>query len=666
MPTKKAKPKKVATHKTASRKSVRETQKPDMPSAVIAAATASVQLPDEAIQALQAAFADAGIVAKGATPNFEALKGKVAIVRCGKAIDESTTLAEKNSDVVFIDIDSETELAQRGKVHDGWRSFAIEYYFPRTGAAVYGDLEMILLADPRFRDLFAEIKEGVFKHVKAEADNWENLADPADSLKAQPLENLGGGGAVYLGALRIGAAVRGRDYQPNRLLPSGVPNPDYDMRDDLTENPHLPKRTENVRTVSLLSDLLAALKRERVKIVVIAGGFDGATGSSCLIVLGKLLMPVKSFSTVPLCMCTLPEYFLVKGKVPAPHADRLNAMNHLLGRCGVLAGMGQGGIVWKAVADHAGTWGGLYVNVYNLSKTLQCAPVLTVAAMPLRDDLETRFLLGLMALSDMPLDQARETILRYASDTERNRVRLKAKPYRSDVGVEITVVNSDRLLIHQWQELMPALTVFHRHLGEDNVTLPVTYDKTVVKEHWLFGKHTEKVRVTEEKPIQSVVIINALLDGLGAKQVADLRRRPEAWAVLIPEARMIEGHQMKTFADGFAAMDRDFSTFMTEILLKGLFDQYVYNPTVYVYDDEDLPKTVLAWGVINAGTDAYADKVLGELFAKVDRSVEEAAALAALEREREAKVQQQTAQAMAEIFAQVTGRRSATPTEGGV
>ncbi len=660
--------KKVKPSKKSARKSVKS-KRPVRP--VRKAVPAKIDLsnlPDETVQALQIAFADAGIVAKGDVPNFEALRGKVAIIRCGKAIDEPTALAEKRSDVVFINIDSETELRQRGLVHDGWRNFAIEYYFPRARVAVYGDLEALLLEDPRFRDLFAEIKANVFKYVRSEADNWENSSDPADSLKAQPLENLGGGGAMYLGGLRIGGAARGRDFEPNTMLPSGIPNPYYDMRDDPIENPHLPQRSENVRTVSLLSDLLAALKRERVKIAVIAGGFDGATGSSCLMVLGKLLAPVKSFSTVPLCMCTLPEYFLVKGKIPSMHADRLNAMIGLLVRCGVLAGMGQGGIVWKVIADNAGEWGALYVNVYNLHKSAQQkgavgpAPVLTTAVMPLRDDIQTRFLLGLMTLSDMSQDKAREIVLRYASAEEKNRVLLKAKPYRRSVGVEITVRASDKLLIHQWEELMPALTFYHRHIGEDDVTLPVKLKRRVKNSGW-FGFGDSEKEVEEEKPIQSVVVINALLDGVGVKQVADLQRRPEVWVTPIPEAKLILTHQMKTFEDCFAAIFRDYPTFMTEILLKGLFDQYVYNPTVRVYDEEGLPKTVVIWGMVNVGSEMYADKVLGEIFAPIDRSAEEAARLAEAERVREVKVQQQTNQAMAEIFAQLIGRRSAPPME---
>lgn len=581
--------------------------------------------------------------------------GVTAIVRIGKGVSEDTKRIENREDVILLNVDADSELNARGLTHDGAENFAIDYYLPLEETSFYWQLELLVEGNKTFGPMWREIKPEIFGADEVEAKNWDNKDHPERSIRVQLVDQLGGGGIVTQGVLRILSAFVGRPYEPYRYLdeqgnPTNVesdqPNLAYDSRDDPELHPGLRDRKIGTKRVSLMNDLVEAIGDSGANLVALFGGYDGATGSSGVIALRKAFSAMKQFATIPLISISLPEVFLVNGVVPPEHADRLTVMSKIMDKMIAVAGLGEDGIFWQVVVDNLRTWGGLYSNVNKPAMIRGCAPVLTVIILPQRSDLEPRWLMHLIAttkLASAPEAALAEAQTRVNTFVAQSKLQLVGVRQGADWGVEIKCPAAKSLTINEWEYIAPALAEMQRNTGKVNFEVEVK-ELQPDNRFWRSGQMRE-VSVRRMKPVSGVPLIQALAKGVGAETVADLGDKVGYWTLLAVEKALIARHGDLPFGKAFdqiygtETLPAEFAPIVKEWIVSGLFAKRVVNPTPMTYKD---PTTVVVWGQVDVGAETLPDLIFEQVFAKVDRSVADTERLAKKEQARLAQREART------------------------
>lgn len=569
------------------------------------------------------------------------------IIRGGKGVEESTDgwldidgalTSDMERPGVIIEVDHDVPLKNRGLVPDCRQVFSVDYYLPRHGARFYGDLEAIVLQSKKFAKLYMKLRDRLFELYPFERDNWDNPTHPSESIRVQLVDPHGGGSLIIQGLLKFFVACIGRDYDPMN-----------DPRDNPERHPELKKRSTGTKTVSLIADLLATLAELEPDEIGLACGSFGATGPSVAMALNELLRVLKNTGVMPVMMIALPETFLVDGNVPVEMAERLSVIVDLMKPCVLMPALGQSGIVWRVMVDHLRTWGELFSNVHAKHLAFKCASALTAVIMPAREDLEARWLMYNIALSNMSAPDATAMLKKYQAV---GRVEFQPVPYERGIGVRVYVRNSRTLKIWEWQELLPALATAQRNLGKSTMLLPVTYEEPTGGKSLFGGKQTQKV--TREKTIESVPLLKAIMSGIGAESVAQVADATSYWALTAVERDMLDQQKMLSFEEAFRMIGEGFTVAVEQYLLKTLFAKKIFPPTKVTYSEPC--QAVAIWSQVNLSNEALPDAIFASMFAPVDRSDEERRAIEAKEEERTTDI---NARAM-EYYANI-----GEPEEGG-
>ena len=339
----------------------------------------------------------------------------------------------------------------------------------------------------------------------------------------------------------------------------------------------------------------------------------------------------------------LPEYFMVDGTIHPDHADRLSQTVSLFDKVCVIAGLGGEGIFWQAVVDNMRAWAGIYSNLEGIALRRKCAPVLLIGISTHRPDLEKRWIINLLVTKRMNPEEAREKILFYAGllkDKEGNtvktvRVALQAVQHAQGYGVRIETLHPHLWLIHEWEELAPALAAAGRSVGTSGLLLPCNVSVPVSKNFW--GK-MQYQSVSRELPVESIPLLKTLAKAVGKETLDEAFDDVGLWALTMPEKVIVALYRQLTFDNAFQGITDGFKPAARDYMYGRLFEFKITPPSSMTYD---APQTVLAWAQPDVTVEQFADMVLGEMFAEVDRTAEFAA-----EDEREQRLDRQRRKAV--------------------
>lgn len=533
-----------------------------------------------------------------------ATKGStIVLIRGGEGINEpSDALPETIS--ALLEIDSTVPLRNRGLQPDCKRVFDLDFYIAPE-LMYYMDAENLVLAHRKFGPMYTELKQKIFEAYPLEADNW-------NTIRVQRIDAHGAGALWVQGVLKVFAALIGRPYESTKR----------DAVMNLLRQAEIRGTHRGEIWVSMLTDLLSALTELHPDEVGLPCGAFGGTGPSVAAVIGDVLADLK-YNIVRVVLVSMPDAFMVNGHTPSETANRLRAVIKVLAPLAVYAGLGWEGVFWHFLGAQMRTIGERFSNVVSRQLAFGCAAAITVAGVPLRNDLEERWMVGMTATNRVPDDEAVSRILQ---GVDKGLIQLDVVPYNAGSGVRVRVVNPAKLKIWQWELVLPALSAARAGIGRMSLPVEVT-----VKEGGLFGgKRTAK----RSLPVESVPEMDKILQRAGVKSVDRLNEAISFWALTRVEREMLQRVRQMPFGEAFAQIKSNFVQSAREILSDLIFPtvQNLFPPQSTVLED---PATAMfMWGQVNLSADALADALCG-YFATVDRSEEER------ERERKAEAERQ-------------------------
>lgn len=529
-------------------------------------------------------------------------KSSIALIRGGEGITEPTDLPEAIAGL--LEIDSTVPLRNRGLVPDCKRVFDLDFYLAPE-LKYYTDAEAYVLAHEKFGLMYEVLKEKIFAAYPLEAQNW-------DTIRIQRIDAHGAGALWIQGVLKVFAALIGRPYEPTKR----------DQFIKLARQPKTRGSHKGAIWISMLTDLLASLTELRPDEVGLVCGAFGGTGPSVSAVIGDVLADVK-YNVVRVLMVSMPDSFMVNGVTPAETADRLRAVIRVLQPIACYAGLGWNGVFWHFLGGQMRTIGERFSNVVSKQIAYGAAAVITIAGVPLRTDLEERWMVGMTATNRVSDEEAVSRILQGVG---RELISLDVVPYNTGSGVRVRVNNPKSLKIWQWELLLPALSAARAGIGR--MKLPV--DVVVSEGFFGFGRNVEK----RSLPVESVPEMDKILARAGVKSVDRLNEAVSFWALTKVEREMMARVRQMPFGEAFAQIRTNFVQTAREILSDLIFPTHanLFPPQSTVL--ENPAPALFMWGQLNSSADSLADVICG-YFAKVDRTAEE------LERVREAEAKRQ-------------------------
>jgi|GEM_PF-6651200 hypothetical protein len=542
-----------------------------------------------------------------------ATKGStIVLIRGGEGINEpSDNLPDTIS--ALLEIDSTVPLRNRGLQPDCRKVFDLDFYIS-SELMYYMDAENLVLAHRKFGPMYTTLKQKIFAAYPLEADNW-------DTIRAQRIDAHGAGALWVQGVLKVFAALIGRAYEATKR----------DAAMNLLRQAEVRGSHKGEIWVSMLTDLLSALTELHPDEVGLVCGAFGGTGPSVASVIGDVLADLK-YNVVRVMLASMPDAFMVNGHTPPEAANRLRAVLKVMAPLAVYGGLGWEGVVWHYLGAQMRTIGERFSNVVAKQIAFGCAAVITVAGVPLRNDLEERWMVGMTATNRISDEEAVSRILQ---GVDKGLIQLDVVPYNVGSGVRVRVVNPPKLKIWQWELLLPALSAARAGIGRMSVPVDV-----IIKEGGLFGG---KRTVKRPFPVESVPEMDKILQRAGVKSVDRLNEAISFWALTRVEREMLQRVRQMPFGEAFAQIKANFVQSAREILSDLVFPtaQNLFPPQSTVLED---PATALfMWGQVNLSVDALADVICG-YFAPVDRTAEEKEQERAAEAERQAVLYDKVAQ----------------------
>ena len=539
----------------------------------------------------------------------------IVLIRGGEGIQEPNDSLPA-SIAAMLEIDSTVPLRNRGLVPDCKRIFDLDFYRP-FDITYYYEAELAIQADKRFAKKYENLKARIFQAYPLEANNW-------DEIKIQRIDAHGAGALWIQGVLKVFLALIGRAYEATGR--------DKEMPFRRTSEKK-GKYVGEIR-VSMLTDLIQALVELGPDEVGLVCGALGGTGPSVSAVLGDVLADLK-YNIVRVQLVAMPDSFMVNDHTPSEVADRLAAVIKVLQPLALYAGLGQSGVFWHFLGKHMRTVGERFSNVVAKKMAFGAAPAITIIGVPLREDLEDRWLVGQTALNRLQWDGENGARDRLMQAKGSGLITFETVPYQDDLGVRIRVESPKRLLLWQWELLLPALAAARAGIGR--FTLPVE-----ITTGGLFNKRKEM----REVKVESVPLMDNLMKRAGVTDIARLEEATAFWALTKVERLMLERCRQMTFEKAFETIAAEWVQSSREILGDLVFKSPLFPPQSEVF--EDPAKAFFMWGQVNLGESVLADTVCG-YFARVDRSREEAERLRVEEEKRQVEVMERVAQQLASI-----------------
>jgi len=547
-----------------------------------------------------------------------ATKGStIVLIRGGEGINEpSGELPDAIS--ALLEIDSTVPLRNRGLQPDCKRVFDLDFYI--APELMYMDAENLVLAHRKFGPMYTVLKQKIFEAYPLEAENW-------DTIRVQRIDAHGAGALWVQGVLKVFAALIGRPYESSKR----------DAQVALARTPDTRGEHRGEIWVSMLTDLLSALTELHPDEVGLVCGAFGGTGPSVSAVIGDVLADLK-YNIVRVQLISMPDSFMVNGHTSSEVADRLAATIEVLQPLALYAGLGQSGVFWHFLGQQMMTIGERFSNVMALKMRAGVAPAITVVGVPYRADLEERWLVGQSAVHPITEDDARSRIMQ---GVVTGLVTLDVVPYQTGQGegVRIRVNNPSRLFLWQWELLLPALATARAGIGK----MRLEVEQEVKKGGRIFGG---KQTVRRTLPVESVPLMDNLLDRAGVKSVDRLVEATAFWALTKVEWLMLERCKMMTFEKAFEQIEATFVQTSREILGELVFVNPLFPPAGAVFDKP--AKAFFMWGQVNLSVKALADQLCG-YFAKVDRSAEERQRMMDEEAERQGRIMGLVAEQLAKL-----------------
>lgn len=537
----------------------------------------------------------------------------IVLIRGGEGIQEPIDLPP--SIAAILEIDSRVPLRNRGLTPDCKRVFDLDFYAPEN-VSYYYQAESLVLTHRKFGPMYQSLKDRIFKAYPIEAKYF-------DDIKIQRIDAHGAGALWIQGVLKVFVALVGRPYEPTKR------DTDSDLPKRIPETKGLHK---GEIWVSMLTDLLGALVELQPDEVGLVCGAFGGTGPSVSAVIGDILADAK-WNIVRVQLVSMPDAFMVNEHVPPETADRLAAVIQVLQPLAIYAGLGQSGVFWHFLGQEMRTIGERFSNVVSKKLLFGAASAITIVGVPFRSDLKERWLVGQSALHPILEDEALSRLLQ---GRDFGLITFEAVSYQNGTGVRIRVNNPSKMMLWQWELLLPALAVARSGIG--TMLLPVD---VVIKKGGLLAKQQIE---RQNLPVESVPLMDNLLSRAGVSSVDRLAEATAFWALTKVEREMLRRCRQQTFETAFGQIEQGFVQNSREILGDLVFKNNVFPPASAIF--EAPAKAFFMWGQVNSSEKSLADLACG-YFAKVDRSVEEKEALAIAE----AKRQEQFLNKVAELAA---------------
>lgn len=538
----------------------------------------------------------------------------IVLIRGGEGIQEPVNLPDTIA--AMLEIDSEVPLRNRGLVVDCKRVFSLDFYIP-DDIRFFWQAEQHVLAARKWGEMYGKLKEKIFKVYPYEKAHW-------DEILMQRIDAHGAGALWLQGVLKVFLAIIGRNYDPEKRDAQVAISRDPDRK-----GPH-----RGEVWVSMFTDVMAALYALKPDEVGLACGAFGGTGPAVSAVLGDILADA-GFNVVRVQLISMPDSFMINEHTPAEVADRLAAVIEVLQPLALYDGLGQSGVFWHFLGQQMRTIGERFSNVTALKMRTGAAPAITIVGVPYRSDLQERWLVGQSVLHPITEDEARSRI---AQAIAANLVTLDVVPFQTGKGVRVRVNNPNRLLLWQWELLLPALACARSGIGRMKLEV-----REEVKKGGIFGG---KQTLRRELPVESVPLMDNLLSRAGVRSVDRLAEATAFWALTKVERLMLERCKMMTFEKAFEQIEATFVQTSREILGDLVFVNPLFPPASTVFE---IPaKAFFMWGQVNLSCIALADQLCG-YFAKVDRSAEERQRMQEEEMARQVRIMDLVAEQLAKI-----------------